>query len=42
MNWIAWGLVILVIAVWIIDKKKNTPKQSTEPTIEGEPQQKDY
>lgn len=42
MDWIAWVIVLVVIAVWLIDKKNNTAKHPEEPTAEGENHQKDY
>lgn len=42
MDWIAWTIVILVVAVWLLDKKKSTDKQPTQIPEEGESQQKDY
>ena len=42
MNWIAWAIVVLVIAVWLFDKMVSVKKQSTEMSEIGEHQEKDY
>lgn len=42
MDWVAWVIVLVIIAVWMIDKKQNNSKQKTEPTTEGETLPKDY
>lgn len=42
MDWIAWTIVILVVAIWLLDKKKSTDKQPTQIPEEEESQQKDY
>lgn len=40
MDWISWVIVVVVIAVWLLDKKKSSGKGTEEPA--GENQQKDY
>ena len=42
MKWAPWVLIILFIAVWLWDKKRNTTKQPEEPQEVGESPQEDY
>lgn len=42
MDWIAWGIAVLAVAVWLFDKRKKAKEQSAEVSEIGESQEKDY